>query len=714
MRQIFENLENGDIDLVEVPVPNAKKKHLLIKSNKTLISAGTERMLINFGKSNYIQKAQQQPEKVNDVIEKIRGEGLISTFTAVKSRIKQPLPIGYSNVGIVCDVGEGIEGFAIGDRVVSNGPHAEIVNVPVNLCAKIPDEVEDEEAVFTVLGAVALQGIRLAKPTFGETFLVNGLGLVGLLTVQILKAQGCNVLGLDISKEKCKLANELGIETNILDNQSNPHSWLIEKTKGRGIDGALITATTTSSDPINISAKASRKRGRIILVGVTGIDLKRDQLYKKEISFTVSCSYGPGRYDRHYEEKGNDYPIGYVRWTEKRNFEAILEAINKKQINTKILKSNCFDFTNYIEAYEYLRKEKNVIGILLDYKDKIDIKKDKIKLKKILNDKYKENNKIVASVIGAGSYADRILLPALKKTNIKLKDIASINGTSASIIGNKYNFQNATTNIENIFNDNECNTLLILTRHDSHFSLVKEGLLSGKNIFVEKPLCLNIEELNEIENIYIKLQKDNNKTPRLMVGFNRRFAPLITHLNKHIKKINGPKTFIYTINAGKVDKDNWQIDEKIGGGRLIGEVCHFLDLLMFLSDSKIKEINAISIKNNESNRSYNLQISFYNNSIASINYIADGNKTYPKERIEVYGDNIIFEMNNFRKVKAWGKSGVTRSNLMGDKGHKICIKQFIDSIKKGKNTPIKFDEIINLHKHLIDANKNIKKYDNIN
>ncbi len=709
MRQLTLNLSTGDISTLEVPVPKIQKGCLLIRTRCSLISSGTERAIYNFSKSNIFNKAKSQPDRVKEVLDKIKSDGIISTYESVINKLDSSIPIGNSNVGEVIGIGSGVSGFKIGDRVVSNGPHSEIILVPHNLCSIIPDSVNDEEAAFTVLSSIALQGIRLSNPTFGETFLVSGLGLIGLLGVQILKANGCKVLGIDPDGKKCKLAEALGVKTFQLDENNDPLSWILDNTDGVGIDAAIITASTNSNEPVNFSARACRQRGRIILVGVTGLDLRRDLFYKKEITFQVSCSYGPGRYDKVYEKEGKDYPLGFVRWTEKRNFESVLKAIKNKSIKTENLISHKIDFLKSSEAFEILNSNKSVLGILLVFK------KDQIKLsnsiflsqnksKKI---KYKPQNAIV-NFIGAGNYAKRVLIPSLNKLNVELRKLSSNNGLDAALIGRKYNFSEITTNSYELINDKDANIIFIASRHDSHADYVIESIKRNKNIFVEKPLCLNLNDLNKIKKSYsdnVKVNKGNS--PILMIGFNRRFAPLAVKLKNIIDKFSSPKAFIYTINAGAIPPENWINNPAIGGGRLIGEACHFVDMLRFLAGSKIKTFNISKSKSNlDISDTFCINLEFESGDIGNINYFSNGSKSFPKERIEVFSNNSVIILDNFKKIKCWGiSSRFNKRTFIQNKGNLDCVRSFLESVKKGKESPISIEEIFEVHELLLGIKK---------
>ena len=689
MKQIIQSLKTGLIEVVEVPVPNVSSGSLLIKTSKTLISAGTERMLVNFGKAGWIGKAHMQPDKIKIVLDKISTDGFKPAIESIFNKLDQPLPLGYCNVGTVYEVGFGIKYISKGDRVISNGKHAEIVNVPINLCAKVPDTVSDEEASFTVLGAVALQGIRLVKPTLGESVVVMGLGLVGLMTVQLLKANGCRVLALDFDQEKLLLAKKFGAEVvNI--HKECPLAVADNFSRGRGIDAVIITATTSSDEPIHQASQMCRKRARIVLVGVTGLKLRRDDFFKKELTFQVSASYGPGRYDTSYEEKGQDYPIGFVRWTEQRNFEAVLDMMATKALDVQSLISHRFDIAEAQRAYELLIDSKPTLGILLTYPG-IEVDEDSRKVLFLSDKDKKTKNKIIkktkVSFLGSGNYATSVLIPAFKAAGADFRIVASNTGVSTINVGRKYGFSVTTTDNNLLFNDDLTDVIAIATRHNNHAEFVLKAFKAGKHVFVEKPLCLNMSELNNIEAAYSSLNI-------LMVGFNRRFAPQIKKMKSLLDNVNTPKSMVMTINAGAIGNDHWTQDLEVGGGRIIGEACHFIDLLRFLVGKAIINYE-IQFMNSPTKDTASIQLRFEDDSIGTIHYYANGSKTFPKERLEVFTAGRVLQLDNYRKLIGYGWPGFKKMNLwQQDKGQKACVKAFIDAISKGDPSPIAIEEII--------------------
>lgn len=688
MKQLLQNLNSGETVIESVPVPQCGAGGLLIRTTTTLVSAGTERMLVDFGKGNLLQKARQQPDKVRQVVEKAKTDGLAQTIETVRNKLDTPLPLGYCNVGTVVE--SRADGFSAGDRVVSNGKHAEYVAVPKNLCAKIPDNVPDDAAVFTVIGAIALQGIRLLKPTLGETVVVTGLGLIGLVAVQLLRAHGCRVLGIDFDQSKCELARQFGAEVVDLSQGQDPLSVADSFSRGRGVDAVLVTASTKSNEPVSQAATMCRKRGRIVLVGVTGMQLSRADFYEKELSFQVSCSYGPGRYDENYEEKGNDYPVGFVRWTEQRNFEAILDMMAEGRIDMQPLVSHRFSLEQAVEAYELISNE-SPLGVLLEYPE---VSGSELQRTVQLDSPAMGVggvDKACIGFIGAGNYASSVLVPAFAASGARLKAVASATGVSSVHVGKKHRIEEATTDSESLLADESINALVISTRHNSHAQWVRKGLEAGRHIFVEKPLTLNREELQELDSYYRSLQK----APLLMVGFNRRYAPLVQQLRKALDKRQQPASFVYTVNAGAIPGDHWTQDLAIGGGRIVGEACHFIDLLRYLANSAIRSVSAAAMKS-KNNDTVSIQLAFENGAIGSVHYFANGNKAFPKERLEVFSGVSIAVIDNYRSLKTHGWAGLkSQRNWRQDKGQVNCAAAFVSAVESGSSEKlIPFTELV--------------------
>lgn len=698
MKQVLQNLSSGETLIEDVPIPDNKSGNILIQTRASLISAGTERMLLNFGRAGYLAKAKSQPEKVKQVWNKIKTDGVMTAIKAVRSKLDRPLQLGYCNVGVVKDVsssGHQVSDLQKGDRVVSNGPHAEVVSVPKNLCARVPDIVSDEEAVFAVIGAIGLQGIRLAQPTMGENFVVIGLGLIGLMTVQILQANGCRVLGIDIDSYRCSQAKSFGAEISDLSVGDDPLEAAEVFSRRRGVDGVLITAATKSNEPVGHAAQMCRKNGRIVLVGVTGLELNRADFYEKEISFQVSCSYGPGRNDPEYEEKGHDYPVGYVRWTEQRNFEAVLNLMEAGKLNLKPLISHRFPLEKADEAYGLLAENKEpYLGIVLEYPGRKTFEKS-IRIKAAAALDSAEPCVPVLGMIGAGNFAGQVLLPAIKSAKVRLKIIASDGGVTGTHLGKKFGFEISTTDTNSILRDSEINAVFIATRHNSHAEFVLKALVNGKNVFVEKPLCLTIEELEEITDAYNK-RLASNKFQLVMVGFNRRFAPHVVKMKELLKTVNKPKSMIMTVNAGKTAADHWTQDPEVGGGRILGEVCHFIDLLRFLADSEIMDSEIVRLPD-EAGDALSITLSFGDGSIGVIHYFDNGDKSFPKERLELFCGGKILQIDNFRVMRGYGWRNFDKMKLWRqDKGHGTEVRVFLEAIAAGASCPIPFEEVVDV------------------
>ncbi len=699
MKQIIQDLKNGDTILEEVPAPVVKSGQVLIQTTRSLVSLGTERMLVEFGKANFIQKARQQPDKVKEVLNKVKTDGLKPTMNAVFNKLGQPLPLGYCNVGKVIAVGKGVTEFNVGDRVASNGNHAEFVSVPQNLVAKIPDNVSDEEAAFTVIGAIGLQGIRLANPTLGETVVVVGLGLIGLITAQLLVANGCNVIGFDFDQAKVDMAKSFGVNAVNPGEGVDQVAFVESMTNNVGADAVIITASNKSNDIISQAAHMSRKRGRIILIGVIGLDISRADFYEKELTFQVSCSYGPGRYDESYEQKGNDYPLPFVRWTEKRNFEAILNAISKGNIRVGELITERVELKDYNTIYGDMKNSRSIASILV-YSDQKEPERN-IQL----NSNQFNATKGVLGIIGAGNFTSAMILPSLKKINANIKSIASSGGLSGTTMAKKYGIANSTTDYKTILSDANVDLVLITTRHNTHASMVMETLDAGKHVFVEKPLALSNEELDRI----IEAQQKSGKT--VNVGFNRRFAPLALKMKKQLGSSDTPMNIIATMNAGHIPANVWVHDMETGGGRIIGEACHFIDLCSYLTGSRVISVcmNAMETNPAENTDNASIMLKYENGSTAVINYFANGSKAYSKERVEVFHQGRVLIMDNWRKLKGYGFKGFSGDSSSQDKGHFNQFKLLVDSVTKGGDAIVPFDSLVNTTRASFAAIESLKQ-----
>lgn len=705
MKQLFQNLKNGKVKLEEIPVPTVNSGDVLIKTLYSLISPGTERMLSDFGKSSFIQKAKSQPDKVKQVLQKVKTDGVKSTLQSVKSKLDEPMSLGYCNVGEVLEVGPNVLNLAKGDLVVSNGAHSECVVVKENLCAKIPDNLSPKSASLTVLGAIALQGVRLSKPELGETYVVLGLGVIGLLTTQILIANGVKVIAFDFDKGRVEIAKKSGALAYQITDEINPSEIVLSETDMLGCDSVIITAATKSNQPIEDAPKMCRKRGRIILTGVSGLNINRNDFYAKEISFQVSCSYGPGRYEDNYENKGLDYPISFVRWTENRNFKAVLDLLSNHKINPDLLINSEINFIDAETEYDKTLRDSSLLGVLFRYEYSKDYKKDRVI--EYNSENKEKNSKVNVGIIGAGNFARATLLPALKGTKANLIGIASSTGKNSASMANKYGFKYCCTDYQDILKDNKINTVFILTRHNEHAKICIEALKANKNVFIEKPLAITDVELKEIK----KIKKEKPEL-KVMLGFNRRFSPLILKCYETLKNSSAPTAINMLINSGELPSDFWLNDPFIGGGRLIGEACHFIDLALFLCQSEIVNSNIVSVPSTNNYGSYetfSINLLFKNGSIANINYFSNGSKKYPKEQIHIFNSGKIFEIDNFIQLKSYGLKNELNIKLNSqDKGHKKGIEKFIESIEKGEKSPINFLDILSVSELAINLTPKIE------
>jgi predicted dehydrogenase/threonine dehydrogenase-like Zn-dependent dehydrogenase len=688
MRQVLQSLRDGSTEVADVPSPGSRRGHLLIRTERTLVSAGTERMMVEFGKAGWIQKAMQQPDKVRMVWDKMWTDGIQPTIEAVFGKLDQPLPLGYCNVGTVIDVGAGVQGFKVGDRVASNGKHADVVSVPVNLCARVPDGVSDEEASFTVLGAIALQGIRLVQPTLGEAVVVTGMGLIGIVTAQLLRAHGCRVLGIDFDPKKLELARRFGAETVDLSAGEDPVAAADRFSRGRGVDAVIVTAATRSNEPMHQAALMCRKRGRIVLVGVTGLELSRDDFFKKEITFQVSCSYGPGRYDPNYEDKGHDYPFGFVRWTEQRNLEAVLDMMSDGRLDVKPLVSHRYSIEQALSAYEVVGGSEPSLGIVLSYPEAT-IRQPTLQRTVELRPASGARGTGAVSFLGAGNYATAVLIKAFREAGATLRTVASSGGVTGLHAGRKFGFERTTTDSSSLFSDAGTDAIVVTTRHDSHAGFVLQAIEAGKHVFVEKPLCLTMDEADRIEAALAAAPKPVT----LMVGFNRRFAPQVQRMHALLRGASGPKSFVMTVNAGAIPADHWTQDAEQGGGRIVGEGCHFIDLLRFLAGAPIESFSRETMASPTSDTT-SFTMRFADGSIGTVHYFANGCKAFPKERLEVFAQGGVLQLDNFRKLRGFGWKGFKSMNLWRqDKGQGACAAAFLAAVRGGA-APIPAAEIL--------------------
>jgi predicted dehydrogenase/threonine dehydrogenase-like Zn-dependent dehydrogenase len=682
LKQIIQSFKTGETILEEVPAPKVRPGYVLIRTSRSLVSLGTERMLVEFGRANMFQKAMQQPDRVKQVLSKVKTEGLKPTLNAVFNKLGQPLPLGYCNVGTVMAVGDGVEDFSIGDRVASNGQHAEFVCIPKNLVAHIPDNVSDEDATFTVIGAIGLQGIRLCDPKLGETIVVVGLGLIGLITAELLIANGCKVIGIDLDNAKIEIAKKKGIVAINPGEGTDPVKFVTSFTGNTGADGVVITASAKSDEIIAQAAKMSRKRGRIILVGVIGLNISRADFYEKELTFQVSCSYGPGRYDDRYEKEGIDYPLPFVRWTEQRNFSAILDMISRGKLDVATLITDRVALLDYNKIYNNIASKDAIASILVYPENANDTDTVKVTDGSFLA------GKGGIGIIGAGNFTSMTMLPALQAIGAPIYSIASAAGVTGTSLAKKYKIGKSTTDYHSILADNTVDLVMITTRHNEHAKMVVESLNANKHVFVEKPLAIDRKGLDDIIAAY-------NGSKTLTVGFNRRFSPHAVQIKKTIG--NAPMNVIATMNAGAIPPNVWVHDMMVGGGRIIGEACHFMDLISYFTGSKITAVcmNAMGINPAANTDNASILLQYENGSTGVINYFANGSKDYAKERVEVYSQEKTMVLDNFQVTTGYGTRNFSKLKTNLDKGHNNQFRQLTERVKNGGAALIPFDEIIN-------------------
>lgn len=710
MKQIVQDLGKKETRIIEVPIPKPGKGEALVRTGASLVSAGTERMLVEFAEKSLLGKAKARPDLVKQTLDKVRREGLISTVDAVRNRLDEFLPLGYSSAGTIIDVGEGLQGFRVGDRVACAGGgfavHAEYAVVPRNLMTLLPDEVDLEQGAFATLGAIALHGFRLAELQIGERVAVIGLGLLGLMAVQIARSAGCRVLGIDINRDRVELSRKLGVEAVSVEGAVEKGR---AKTGGKGFDAVIICAATESSNPVELAGEIARDRASIISVGAVGLKIPRNLYYEKELTFLVSRSYGPGRYDPTYEEGGQDYPIGYVRWTEGRNLSAFVDLLVDGRVDVDGLITHRFPIAKGIEAYDLItaRSDDPFVGILLTYPETED-KMLPIDNQYPVRDVQTAPVEVVnLGMIGAGNFAKSTLLPNLRGMDgLELVAIASARGLKSSHAADRYGFGYAATETEQILQDQSINTIAILTRHDLHAALTVAGLSAGKNVFCEKPLALDLDQLEDVN------QALNETDKLLMVGFNRRFASLSKALKRFIESTPGPKVMTYRINAGPLPSNHWLYDPVEGGGRIIGEACHFIDFLTYIANALPIKVRTIGVDSDMPDHEDNVIIAldFADGSIGSISYLASGDRSFSKERVEVFGGGKVAVLDDFRSLELVtdGKRSRQRSRLRQDKGHKAEWEAFVKAIQTGGPPPIPYEDMIAVTKTSIAAVKSLR------
>ncbi len=691
MKQLIQSFKTGELGLFDVPAPICQDNGALVQTTVSLVSAGTEKMLVDFAKKSMLAKAKDRPDLVKQVVDKMKKEGVKNTLEKVFTKLDTPIPLGYSLAGRVIEVGKNMSGVNIGDRVACGGAgyanHAEINYVPKNLMVKIPDGVDDVDASFVTVGAIALQGVRQTEPKLGERVAVMGLGLLGQLTVQLLKANGCKVIGSDVDPDKIALAKKLGADEAC--HAGELIAKAAEFSNGHGVDAVIIAASTMSNQPVIDAAEISRMRGRVVFLGMVGMDIPRNDYYKKEIDLRLSMAYGPGRYDPEYEEKGHDYPYDLVRWTEQRNFEAFLGLIEEGKITPKELITHSYDFDDAMTAYDLLegKIQEKYLGIVLKYKDEINLDEHKIVQR---SDKAVPAETINVGLIGAGNFTKSVILPNMQKVGgYELVGLCTATGVSAQGTGKKYDFKYITTDSDEIFKNSEINAVFVTTQHNDHAQKVIKAMENGKHCFVEKPLCIYEEELEAIKEAY-----DGRSI--LQVGFNRRFSPMVEKMKA---KLHGAVSINYRVNAGIIPKDVWIQDREIGGGRIIGEVCHFIDTCSYLVESEVVSVYATTVQKNDQSipdeDNVNITLKYANGSTATIAYYAYGDSAMPKEYIEAFANGTSMQMTDFRELLIYsgGKKEKVKSANQ-DKGFVGEFKAFKDAVKSG--TPaIAFESICN-------------------
>jgi predicted dehydrogenase/threonine dehydrogenase-like Zn-dependent dehydrogenase len=708
MKQLLQNIKNGQTIIEDIPVPTPREGQALVKVSASLVSAGTERMVVEFAEKSYLGKARSRPDLVKQTLDKAKREGIMPTVQAVFNRLDQPMGLGYSTAGTIVALGKNMQGFKVGQRVACAGggyaTHAEYNVVPRNLLTPLPKNVDFESAAFTTLGAIALHGFRLAEPQLGENVAVIGLGLLGLLTIQIASAAGCNVLGIDIDPKRVKLASSLNVQA-VARKQAESAAAARFATANRGFDSIIICADTSSNDPVELAGVIARDRAKVVATGAVGLNFPRKVYYEKEISFINSRSYGPGRYDSNYEENGQDYPIGYVRWTEGRNFQAVVDLLSSRKLKVESLISHRFDIEEGVKAYEVItgKKKEPFLGVLLTYPERKMKEERRVVLPSIV---HRPSSIVSLGVLGAGLFANSTLLPVLKNNkDFQLVGIASSGGLHAQHSGKKFGFQYATSSEDEIINDKNINTVAILTRHDSHADLVVKALKAGKHVFVEKPLAINSGQLSVISK---QLAKTDNGL--LLTGFNRRFAPLIQNLKSHIANRAEALHAHYRVNAGFIPANHWTQDPAIGGGRIIGEACHFIDVLTFLVGAPPVSVTVHALPNNGkySEDNVSMTFTFPDGSLGVVDYLANGDKSMPKERLEVFCEGMVAVLDDYVSLSTVKDGKKKVESGAQDKGWRAEMSAFAEAIKSGGEAPIPYEQLIGVTKSTFAAVESIR------
>ncbi|MDT7605364.1 MAG: hypothetical protein QOF61_3361 [Acidobacteriota bacterium] len=705
MKQLLQNLKNGEGTVAEVPAPVAQRGRVVVRTAASLVSAGTERAVVELGRKSLVGKARERPDLVRKVVEKVKSEGLFNTLGAVREKLDESHALGYSAAGVVTEVGEGVTEFRAGDRVACAGTgyatHAEVLSVPKNLCVRLPDAVDFEAGAFATVGAIALQGVRLAEPTFGESVVVVGLGLIGQLTAQLLRANGCRVFGIDLDAAKVELARRLGADDGAVSNDEARRaveSW----TRGRGADAVVLTAATQSSEPVALAGEISRLKGRVVAVGAVGMDVPRDVYFARELTLKVSMSYGPGRYDAQYEERGHDYPLPYVRWTEGRNLEAFLDAVASGRVNVAPLVTHRFAIEEGERAYKLIAGDTHepYLGVLLTYDTErelsktIDRRRDPHAGDEAAGARDDQRaSRVRVGLVGAGAYARAVLLPQLKAAGAEFRTIATATGVTARDAGERYDFAALASGADAVIEDPSVNLVVIATRHDSHAELARRALDAGKHVFVEKPLALNDEELDTV------LEAASRARGTLTVGFNRRFSPHAVAVREFFAgRREEPLSILYRVNAGRIPREHWTQNAQEGGGRIVGEVCHFVDLMQFWTNAAPVSVFAESVRsaNGETldQDSVFVTLRFADGSHACVAYLAEGDRALAKERVEIFGAGRSFVIEDFRAAVSYRNGREEKSHLRAaDKGQAQEVRAVCAVITEGAPPPIPLAEL---------------------
>jgi predicted dehydrogenase/threonine dehydrogenase-like Zn-dependent dehydrogenase len=696
MKQVLQDFGSGKLSVAEVPPPVVQRGRVLVRTAASVISAGTERMTVEMGQKSLLGKARERPALIKQVIQKARNEGFQPTVEAVRAKLNSLKALGYSAAGTVIEVGEDVTDFQVGDRVACAGAdyasHAEVLSVPRNLCVRIPANVSLEAAAFSTLGAIALQGVRLAETTLGESVVVIGLGLIGQLTVQLLKANGCRIFGVDLDQQKVDLAKQLGADDGSTLDQVEDR--VLDWSRSRGADAVLITAATSSNQPVELAGQILRLKGRVVAVGLVGLEIPRELYYQKELTLKISMSYGPGRYDPEYEERGHDYPFAYVRWTEGRNLEAFLDLVAAGRINVEPLVSHRFSIDDAERAYQLIagQTQEPYLGILLRYDTERPLE-SRITVGSPKSGQSAPEKTVRIGMIGAGNYAQKFLLPNFQAAGVDFHSVATASGVTARQVADKYGFRYCVSSADEVLDDKEINLVVVATRHDTHAKLARRALESGHHVFVEKPLAMNAEELDELITSAIVAE------PHLMVGFNRRFSPLARAAREFFKDRKAPLSISYRVNAGRIPATHWIQDPLQGGGRIVGEVCHFIDLMQFLTGSVTTRVYAEAIRSSQTDivdhDSVFVTLRFADGSNGSIAYLSEGDKAMPKEHIEIFGQEASFVLDDFRSSITYKNGREKRVSLRSqNKGQKDEVRAVCDVVLAGKDAPIALEDLV--------------------